>query len=119
MPSRSSPLSGDMLRNAAHAPKYLANLVANRIDLEIVRLAQCHAELKPIDRIQAETTVEQGLVAVDVFRLYVLEIECGHNEPLEFQLEVRRDRAFHDNRPRDGSPICALRERAGCYPRTG
>src|SRR5262249_38196968 len=72
----------------AHRREMLADLFGCRLDPEAVDLAQRHPELEPVDRVEAEPLPEQRLVAVDILRLQVFEIERGDDQSLDIKLQV-------------------------------
>ncbi len=68
-------------RQAADVPEVGFHVVDFGIDGDPVALAQCNANFQRVDRVEAQSSVEQGFLDVDIGRLDAFELETRDDQP--------------------------------------
>src|SRR5208283_5653893 len=111
------PLRGDIARETADRREDRADLFLRSLRLDPVLLAYRHPQFEAVDRVEAESTHEELLVAVYLVGGDIFAAQRTDDQFLQFMLEISHGSAFYSNPPRYTKPIFWRPARASRRPR--
>lgn len=92
-------LRADELRQAFDRPEMQLDVIRDGFYRQAKGLSQSDPKFERVDRVQPKSFDEEELIAGDVFRLYVLELQTLDDQPLDARFQFVHSPVHSRNMP--------------------